>query len=62
MFVCICNAITDREIRAYAELGAATIEDLREHLGVASCCGQCRDTAHAVLRECRAREGEACPA
>ena len=58
MFVCVCNAITDREIRACAELGAATVEDLREHLGVASCCGQCQETARAVLRECAGRDRE----
>ncbi|MEO8485149.1 MAG: (2Fe-2S)-binding protein [Betaproteobacteria bacterium] len=38
MVVCICNAITDREIRAAAKLGARTLEDLQSSLGVATCC------------------------
>ena len=58
MYVWVCNAITDREIRACAELGAATLDELREHLGVASCCGRCRDAAHAVLTDCVAGRAE----
>lgn len=51
MYVCICNAVTDREIRLCAELGARSIDDLRENLGVATCCGQCADAAERVLHE-----------
>lgn len=49
MYVCICNAITEREIRQCAELGAATLCDLRGCLGVASCCGTCAKSAQEVL-------------
>jgi bacterioferritin-associated ferredoxin len=49
MYVCICNAITDREIRAAAQLGARTLEDLKGSLGVATCCGRCSDCARGVL-------------
>jgi bacterioferritin-associated ferredoxin len=49
MYICICNAITDREITAAAELGARTVDDLRETLGVATCCRRCEDTARDVL-------------
>lgn len=51
MYVCVCNAVTDREIRACADLGVATLEDLRAHIGVASCCGRCAGAAEDVLRE-----------
>lgn len=51
MFVCVCNAVTDREIRACAELGVVTLEDLRTHIGVASCCGRCARTAEQLLNE-----------
>ena len=33
MYVCVCNAITDREIRGAAELGARTLEDLSRDAG-----------------------------
>ena len=50
MYVCICNAVTDREIRAAAELGARTVDDLRDTLAVATCCRRCEDTARDVLQ------------
>lgn len=51
MYVCICNAVTDREIRQCAELGACSLRDLEHYLGVGSNCGRCRETARAVLEE-----------
>ncbi len=51
MYVCVCNAVTDREIRACADLGCRTVDDLRQHIGVASCCGRCAPAAEQVLRE-----------
>jgi bacterioferritin-associated ferredoxin len=49
MYVCICNGVTDREIRQCAELGARTVDELRDSLGVASCCGKCEPAAREVL-------------
>jgi bacterioferritin-associated ferredoxin len=49
MYVCVCNAVTDREIRAAAQLGARTVEDLQASLGVATCCRRCTDCARGVL-------------
>ncbi len=57
MYVCVCNAVTDREIRHCAALGVTTIDDLRESLGVASCCGKCEPAARAVLDEVGAGGG-----
>jgi bacterioferritin-associated ferredoxin len=49
MYVCVCNAVNDREIRAAVALGARTLDDLRESLGVASCCKRCTQCAQEVL-------------
>ncbi|HJV00984.1 MAG TPA: (2Fe-2S)-binding protein [Burkholderiaceae bacterium] len=49
MIVCVCNNISDREIRQAVELGLHTMDELREQLGVATCCGQCADCAQGVL-------------
>jgi len=49
MFVCICNAVTDREIRQCVDLGACCMKDLKDSLGVANCCGQCAQTAESIL-------------
>ncbi|KGE02554.1 bacterioferritin-associated ferredoxin [Pseudohaliea rubra] len=51
MFVCLCNGITESQIRAAASTGISTLEELTEHLGVASQCGQCGAMAQAVLEE-----------
>jgi bacterioferritin-associated ferredoxin len=36
MYICICNAVTDREIRGAASLGCSTLTDLQRDLGVAT--------------------------
>lgn len=53
MYICICNAVTDRDIRQCAQLGACSLRDLRNELGVASNCGKCKQAAKAILRETR---------
>ena len=51
MYVCLCNAITDHEIRGAADLGARSLDDLKSTLGVATCCRRCADCARDVLDE-----------
>lgn len=51
MIVCVCNNISDREIRQAVELGVKSMEELRDDLGVATCCGQCFACAKHVLNE-----------
>jgi bacterioferritin-associated ferredoxin len=51
MYVCICNAITDKQIRRAAKNGVDNLYELRESLGVASNCGSCADQAQSILNE-----------
>jgi bacterioferritin-associated ferredoxin len=51
MYVCICNAITDKQIRRAARNGVDNLHELREILGVASNCGSCADQAQSILRQ-----------
>lgn len=51
MYVCICKAVTDRQIRQAVELGACSLSDLKESLGVATGCGKCAPCAREILRE-----------
>ena len=53
MYVCICNAITDKQIRRAAKSGASTVYDLQSQLGVAAGCGSCHDHAAEILAEQR---------
>ncbi len=51
MIVCVCNNISDREIRQAVDLGLSSMDELSRDLGVATCCGQCADCALQVLTE-----------
>lgn len=51
MYICICNAVTDRDVRdAVLRDGARRLDQLEELLLVGTGCGKCRDTAEACLR------------
>jgi len=43
MYVCICQAITESEIASAVGDGARTLDQLRDRLAAASCCGACTD-------------------
>ena len=49
MYVCICNAITDHKIKEAVASGANSLTDLKDQLGVATCCGCCADLATSFL-------------
>ncbi len=53
MYVCICNGITDRQIRDAAEAGCASITELTMRTGVGANCGSCLGSAEAILSESR---------
>lgn len=51
MYVCLCNAVTDRAIRDAAARGVASIDALAAETGVGTCCGACRPLAIQILDE-----------
>ena len=51
MYVCLCTAVTDSEIREAANSGAHDLDGLVDTLGVGACCGCCRETAQAIIDE-----------
>ncbi len=53
MYVCVCKAVTDRQIREAVASGAKSLADLNRRLGVGSGCGTCAHTAESVLDESR---------
>ncbi len=61
MYVCICNAITDKQIRQAAESGVRDLWQLQRELGVASNCGFCKELASEILREHRRTSGHVQP-
>ncbi len=51
MYVCICNAITERQVRECAREGARSLDELTFKLGVGAGCGRCRECAAQLLME-----------
>ncbi len=50
MYVCVCNAVTERDIGEAVSCGASTLRHLRQELGVADTCGRCATHARDCLR------------
>ena len=53
MYVCLCNAVTDKMIHAAVSAGARTLSDLERMTGCSGNCGSCADVAEEVLRAAR---------
>ncbi|HJW51068.1 MAG TPA: (2Fe-2S)-binding protein [Burkholderiaceae bacterium] len=51
MYICICNAVTDRQIRAAVAAGASSLDEVSMALGVAAGCGCCREAAQQLIHE-----------
>ena len=51
MYICLCHAVTDQQIREAVDDGARSMEELQALLEVSTCCGSCTDDAQACLRQ-----------
>jgi bacterioferritin-associated ferredoxin len=51
MYICVCQAVSDQQIRIAVCKGACSMRDLCKDLGVATRCGRCRSHAEALLQE-----------
>ncbi|WP_379654710.1 bacterioferritin-associated ferredoxin [Pseudoxanthomonas sp. UC19_8] len=49
MYVCICNGVTDHQIREAAANGCRTVSELTMRTGAGSTCGSCLDMAADLL-------------
>jgi len=49
MFVCLCKAVTDTQIKRAVENGANSFSDIRAELGVATQCCKCVPEAREIV-------------
>ncbi|MBB1086967.1 (2Fe-2S)-binding protein [Lysobacter sp. SG-8] len=56
MYVCICNGVTDQDIRQAAEAGCGSVSELTMRTGAGANCGSCLDIAAQMLDSHRPRE------
>jgi bacterioferritin-associated ferredoxin len=51
MYVCLCEGVTDNQIREAIFEGCCSYRDVRTALGVGGQCGKCACLAKQVVRE-----------
>jgi bacterioferritin-associated ferredoxin len=51
MYVCLCNAITDRDFRAHVEGDGRTVSMVYRSLGTKPQCGKCVPFVQQLLRQ-----------
>ncbi|MBR9972344.1 (2Fe-2S)-binding protein [Magnetospirillum sulfuroxidans] len=57
MYVCVCNAITDREVHAAMAGGAIVADEVFRHFGTQMRCGRCVATMRSLMGD-NAMSGE----
>ncbi len=50
MYVCVCNAVTEKDIERAVDDGANSFHHLQQKLGVSNNCGSCADEAGCCLQ------------
>jgi len=53
MFICVCKAVTEKDIHEAVKRGASTVRDLRDELGVAQECASCGRCARTCLQRAK---------
>ncbi len=49
MYVCVCNAVTETDIKQAVDNGANCLQHLKTELGVSASCGSCACDAKRCL-------------
>jgi bacterioferritin-associated ferredoxin len=60
MYICVCNRVTDRDIRAAVAAGHRGFHEIQDVLGVATCCGRCADCARGEIAAASRQHHAAC--
>jgi bacterioferritin-associated ferredoxin len=61
MIVCVCKAVSERQIRAAVNDGATCVRDLARNLGLGTCCGKCLPEAQATISKTLAAGASTAP-
>ncbi|MSP28592.1 MAG: (2Fe-2S)-binding protein [Methylococcales bacterium] len=51
MYICVCKAVTDRQIKQAIDNGACTRRQLHQCTGAGSVCGKCTQHIRQMLDE-----------
>ena len=61
MYVCVCNGVTDHQIREAAASGVRSVAELTMRTGCGATCGTCLETASSILEASRVERGNVFP-
>jgi bacterioferritin-associated ferredoxin len=56
VYICVCQAISDQDIRRAVAAGAHTFENVQAATGCTTCCGCCEDEARQLVQDTVASE------
>lgn len=62
MYVCVCNAVSDKAIKQAVQQGHDTFEAIQCELGVGTCCGRCKPFAQEFIQQCVDKQQKSFPA
>ena len=51
MYVCVCNGVTDRQVREAVEKGCGSVGELTMLTGAGANCGSCLDMAAEMIAQ-----------
>lgn len=61
MYICLCRAVSDEEIKEAIRCGAHCTHALEHELGVSTQCGKCRPEVKALLQQTLLEESNLLP-
>lgn len=61
MYVCLCNGVTERQIREVAEAGCRSVAELTMRTGAGANCGSCLSIAAELLDDVHAAKAVPLP-
>ena len=51
MYVCVCKAVTERELQKAINEGARTVRELKDKLKITESCGTCLESVQLYVKE-----------
>jgi bacterioferritin-associated ferredoxin len=61
MYICLCKAVTDQQIREAVRQGATSLKALRNNLDVMTQCGKCACATKSLLESTVAEAAQTTP-
>lgn len=53
MIVCLCNAVSDKDIYQAAMDGVSSVQQLSDKLKAGTCCGICTESVYQCLEDAK---------